>query len=67
MAAAVGMVHQIDRRKCRAAAEQRFSFTRVAADYERLYQEILEHPRRLAADMSRRCDRTRVNWRPGGS
>lgn len=52
--AAVGLVHQIDRRMCRAAAEQRFSLARMAGDYERLYQEILENPGRLAADVGRR-------------
>ena len=44
MTAAVARVHQIDRRQCRAAAEQRFSLARMAADYERLYQALIEHP-----------------------
>ena len=47
MTAAVAHVDQIDRRQCRAAAEQRFSLARMAADYERLYRAILEHPGQL--------------------
>ncbi len=45
MTAAVAHVHQISRRPCRAA-EQWFSLARMAADYERLYLAILEHPGR---------------------
>jgi glycosyltransferase involved in cell wall biosynthesis len=41
MIAAVGRVAQIDRDRCGAAAEQRFSATRMVADYERLYRRIL--------------------------
>jgi len=44
MTAAVAHVHQIDRRQYRAAAEQRFSRARMAADYEQLYRAMLEHP-----------------------
>jgi len=47
MTAAVARVYQIDRKQCRAAAERRFSLARMAADYERLYQAILEHPSRM--------------------
>jgi glycosyltransferase involved in cell wall biosynthesis len=43
MTAAVARVPQISRRHCRAAAEQRFSQARMAADYDRLYRAILEH------------------------
>jgi glycosyltransferase involved in cell wall biosynthesis len=50
MTAAVAHVHQISRRQCRAAAEQRFSLARMAADYERLYRAILEHPGRSALE-----------------
>ncbi len=46
MTAALARVHQISRRHCRAAAERRFSLARMAADYERLYLAILEHPGR---------------------
>ncbi len=46
MTAAVARVYQIDRRHCRAAAEQRFSLARMAADYERLYRAVLEQPGR---------------------
>ena len=44
MTAAIADVHQIDRRDCRLAAEQRFSLARMSADYERLYQAILACP-----------------------
>ena len=50
MTAAVARVHQISRRGCRAAAEQRFSLARMAADYDRLYRVILEHPGRPAPE-----------------
>ena len=42
MTAAAAHIGEIDRRQCRAAAEQRFSLARMAADYERLYRAILE-------------------------
>lgn len=41
MTAAVARVGRISRARCRAAAEQRFSLARMAADYERLYRDIL--------------------------
>jgi len=44
MIAAAAHIGDIDRQQCRAAAERRFSLARMAADYERLYQAILEHP-----------------------
>ena len=50
MTAAVARVHQISRRQCRAAAERRFSLARMAADYDRLYRAILEHPGRSAPE-----------------
>jgi hypothetical protein len=37
------------RQQCRASAEQRFSLTRMAADHERLYRRILEHPAQIRA------------------
>ena len=46
MSAAAAHIGEIDRRQCRAAAEQRFSLARMAADYERLYRAILETPGR---------------------
>ena len=46
MTAAIARVAQISRRQCRAAAERRFSLGRMAADYERLYQVILQRPGR---------------------
>jgi glycosyltransferase involved in cell wall biosynthesis len=49
MTAAIADVHQIDRRQCRIAAERRFSLTRMAADYERLYRAILAHTGQLTS------------------
>ena len=46
MTAAVARVPGIDRWRCRDAAERRFSLARMAADYEWLYRDILEHPGR---------------------
>jgi glycosyltransferase involved in cell wall biosynthesis len=48
MTAAIARVDQISRWHCRAAAERRFSLARMATDYERLYQAILERPGRPA-------------------
>ena len=48
MVTAVARVHEIDRQQCRAAAQRRFSLTRMAADHERLYRRILEHPGQTA-------------------
>jgi glycosyltransferase involved in cell wall biosynthesis len=39
--AAVDRVHSIDRAACRADVERRFSHTRMAADYARVYDQIL--------------------------
>jgi hypothetical protein len=50
MTDAVARVRQISRRQCRAAAQRRFSLARMAADYDRLYRAILEHPGRPAAE-----------------
>jgi glycosyltransferase involved in cell wall biosynthesis len=47
MTAAAAHIGEIDRWQCRAAAERRFSLARMAADYERLYRAILEHPGRV--------------------
>ena len=49
MSAAAAHIGEIDRWQCRAAAEERFSLARMAADYERLYRAILEHPGRVTA------------------
>jgi glycosyltransferase involved in cell wall biosynthesis len=46
MTTAVAHIGEIDRGQCRAAAEQRFSLVRMAADDGRLYRAILEHPGR---------------------
>ena len=42
MVSAVMRVDEIDRAACRDAAEQRFSLQRMAADYETLYQRLLD-------------------------
>jgi hypothetical protein len=42
MTAAIAEVGRISRRDCRSAADQRFGMARMAADYERLYRDILE-------------------------
>jgi len=47
MVEAVFKVDTLDRRDCRAAAEERFSVRRMAADHEALYQRLLT-PRRPA-------------------
>jgi glycosyltransferase involved in cell wall biosynthesis len=39
---AVAAVRSIDRSACRDDVEQRFSDTRMARDYVRAYQEVLE-------------------------
>jgi glycosyltransferase involved in cell wall biosynthesis len=54
MVAAIGRVEQIDRAECRAAAEQRFSLQRMARDYERLYQRLLDDPSGPAGQPPRR-------------
>ena len=46
MTAAVAHIGEIDRWRCRAAAQRQFSLARMAADYERLYRAILETPGR---------------------
>jgi glycosyltransferase involved in cell wall biosynthesis len=43
MVNALSRVGSIDRRACRAAAEQRFDMTRMAHDHERLYEKVVEH------------------------
>jgi glycosyltransferase involved in cell wall biosynthesis len=47
MSAAAARIGEIDRWRCRAAAERRFSLARMAADYDRLYRAILDHPGRI--------------------
>ena len=41
MTAAIGQVPGLERRRCRAAAEQLFSLDRMARDYVRLYRRVL--------------------------
>jgi glycosyltransferase involved in cell wall biosynthesis len=52
MIAAVARAQQIDRWRCRAAAECRFSLARMAADYDRLYRTILDNPDQLTSTVS---------------
>ena len=53
MIAAVARVPEIGCSQCRLAAEQRFSLTRMAADYARLYQAVADHPGRLTPGQAR--------------
>ncbi len=48
MAAAVGRIPLIDRRRCRAAFDQRFTADRMARDYVALYERIVEERSRHA-------------------
>jgi glycosyltransferase involved in cell wall biosynthesis len=41
MAEAIGRLDSIDRRECRRAAEQRFTFARMADDVEEMYRSIV--------------------------
>jgi len=43
---AVATIRSIDRLQCRADVERRFTSTRMASDYVRVYQEILNEERR---------------------
>jgi glycosyltransferase involved in cell wall biosynthesis len=45
MVEALGLVGTLDRRACRAAAEQRFSTARMVRDHRRLYRELSGAPR----------------------
>jgi glycosyltransferase involved in cell wall biosynthesis len=47
MISAVDRVADIDRDRCRSAAESRFSLQRMARDHERFYRRILERESRL--------------------
>jgi len=42
MCAAVGRLGAIDRRACRSEAERRFSERTITAEYERLYQRMID-------------------------
>lgn len=50
-AQAVQIVATIDRAACRADAEHRFSMTRMAADYERLYLRVLDGDRHVVGSL----------------
>jgi glycosyltransferase involved in cell wall biosynthesis len=45
---AVKRVHRLDRRECRREVKERFSASRMATDYERVYRQLIEASR--AAD-----------------
>jgi glycosyltransferase involved in cell wall biosynthesis len=55
MVAAVARVDDLDRAACRAAAEERFSVARMAADHAELYEHVIAcaRDRRLAARLAR--------------
>jgi hypothetical protein len=49
MVAAVGLLAEIDRYRCRFSAEERFSVQRMARDNEHLYLQLLARARQLPA------------------
>jgi hypothetical protein len=49
MVAAVGLLAEIDRCRCRFSAEERFSVQRMARDNEHLYLQLLARARQLPA------------------
>jgi glycosyltransferase involved in cell wall biosynthesis len=62
MVAALSLVPTLERAQCRAAAEQRFSRQRMAADHERLYRALVAADRDCISDSS---DGGPGNGRPG--
>lgn len=44
MVAAVDRLGELDRRDCRTSAEERFDMHRMAADYVRVYEQVLDDP-----------------------
>jgi glycosyltransferase involved in cell wall biosynthesis len=54
MVAAVGRLGELDRARCRAEAERRFSPSAMAAAYEQLYARLLKQPDALCLPVSRR-------------
>jgi glycosyltransferase involved in cell wall biosynthesis len=59
MAAAVGRLGEIDRGRCRAEAERRFSPTAMATAYERVYRRLMHDKRRRVGGRSRANARRR--------
>jgi glycosyltransferase involved in cell wall biosynthesis len=49
MVAAVGRLGEIDRARCRAVAEERFSPAKMAEQYEQVYARLCEEPAEVAA------------------
>jgi glycosyltransferase involved in cell wall biosynthesis len=47
MAMAVRRVSELDRRRCRRSFEQRFTVSRMARDYLRVYQQLLANTREV--------------------
>jgi glycosyltransferase involved in cell wall biosynthesis len=52
--AAVGRVTELSRRRCREEFEQRFSVARMAADYVRIYQGLIEEHHGYEREAARR-------------
>ena len=66
MTAAIGQVPGLERRRCRAAAEQLFSIDRMARDHVRLYRRVLSGRYPLADSRSRRAGRRAAAAGPEG-
>ena len=60
MAASVTRVDSIDRARCRAAFDQRFTARRMAQDYVKCYERLIE-ARYVAADMQPKNGRHSVS------
>jgi len=56
--AAVDAVRRLDRSTCRTSFESRFSATRMARDYVRIYQDVLAH--RASGRLRRSRERSEV-------
>jgi glycosyltransferase involved in cell wall biosynthesis len=50
--AAVGRLHDLDRRDCRAWVEQRFTAERMAADYVQVYEQVLSRERQRRGEVA---------------
>lgn len=49
MAAAIGRIDELDRRRCRELAEERFDVSTIVADYARVYERAIDADRRRRA------------------
>jgi hypothetical protein len=52
---AVGAIDRIDRHRCRAEFEQRFTADRMAADYVAIYEKALSGAGARSCDPGARC------------